>query len=176
MSSIVIRALAAAAAAATLICLNPLTPAQATPVTSAGAARPTCVAPASTTTTQFTAHDEPGNQAFDDLGAPSPDGPDIGDLIAFTQTLTRNGKTAGLVHVAAVVVDHQRHLSQASGSIELPQGVIEVAGIVTQTPTFTLAVTGGTGPYTGATGQLSFHLTDTTQTLTLRLTVDPSTK
>src|SRR3954453_18781467 len=65
------------------------------------------------TTIRLVAHDEAGNQAFDDLGAPSPDGPDIGDLVAFTQTLTQDGRAAGLVHVSAVGVDHERHLSQA---------------------------------------------------------------
>ncbi len=169
MPTTVTRKLVAGAAAATLICLTPLVSAHADPITPGTADRQTCGAPRTVTTLQFTAHDEPGNQSVDDLGTPSPDGPDIGDLIAFTQTLTRNGQSAGLVHVAAIVVDHQRHLSHADGTIELPQGTIEVAGIVAQTPTITLAVTGGTGRYIGATGDLSFHLTDTSQTLTLRV-------
>ncbi len=58
------------------------------------------------TTLEFLAHDEPGNMTLDDLGAKSaPGGPDIGDLLAFTQTLTRDGKPAGQVHVTAVGVD-----------------------------------------------------------------------
>ena len=140
MPTTVTRKLVAGAAAATLICLTPLVSAHADPITPGTADRQTCGAPRTVTTLQFTAHDEPGNQSVD-----------------------------GLVHVAAIVVDHQRHLSHADGTIELPQGTIEVAGIVAQTPTFALAVTGGTGRYIGATGDLSFHLTDTSQTLTLRV-------
>lgn len=121
------------------------------------------------TTMRFVTHDEVGNEAFDDLGAPSPNGPDIGDLLAFTQTLTQDGKAAGLVHVSAVGVDHKRHLSQASGTLVLHDGDIEIAGIVPMTPSFTLIITGGTGKYAGHTGTLDFHLTGNTQTLTVHL-------
>lgn len=130
--------------------------------------QPATAAPTATTT-RFVTHDEAGNEAFDDLGAPSPNGPDIGDLLAFTQTLTQDGKEVGLVHVSAVGVDHKRHLSQASGTLVLHDGDIEIAGIVPMTPSFTLIITGGTGRYAGHTGTLDFHLTGNTQTLTVHL-------
>lgn len=120
-------------------------------------------------TLRFVAQDEPGNEAFDDLGTESPDGPDIGDLLAFTQTLTRDGKVVGQLHVAAVGVDHKRHLSHADGTLVLIGGDIEVAGIVSPTPTFTLAVIGGTGAYTGETGTLVFDDSGTQQTVTVHL-------
>lgn len=126
-------------------------------------------AKSSGTTLRFVAQDEPGNEAFDHLGTKSPDGPDIGDLLAFTQTLTRDGKAVGQIHVAAVGVDHNRQLSHADGTLVLIGGDIEVAGIVSPTPTFTLAVIGGTGAYTGETGTLVLDYSGTQQTVTVHL-------
>jgi hypothetical protein len=120
-------------------------------------------------TLRFVAQDEPGNEAFDDLGPQSPDGPDIGDVLAFTQTLTRDGKSVGQIHVVAVGVDHRRQLSHADATLVLSGGDIEVAGIVAQTPTFTLAVVAGTGVYVGESGTLVFDNTGSAQTLTLHL-------
>lgn len=140
-------------------------PAPATSATSAVAAAQATRA----SKTTYVAHDEAGNSAFVDLGDPSPQGPDIGDLVAFTQTLTRDGKQVGLAHVAAVVVDHKRHLSQANGTLQIPGGTVEVAGTVTMASRFTLAVTGGTGRYIGARGVLKFHSDHNRQLLTLKL-------
>jgi allene oxide cyclase-like protein len=122
------------------------------------------------TTLKFIATDEDGNMVDEDLGDKSAqDGPDIGDVLAFTQTLTLDGKAAGQVHVAAVGVDHMRHLTQINGTLVLADGDIEVAGIVSQDPAFTLAVTGGTGSYVGAAGTIDFNLDGDTQTLTAHL-------
>jgi hypothetical protein len=138
-----------------------------TTASAAAAAAPARVTHRAATT--YVAHDEAGNMAFVDLGAPSPQGPDIGDVVAFTQTLTRGGKQVGLAHVAAIVVDHKRHLSQANGTLQIPGGTVEVAGTVTMTSRFTLAVTGGTGRYTGARGVLKFHNDHGRQLLKLKL-------
>jgi hypothetical protein len=134
------------------------------------------VAPAAKhTTLQFVTTDEPGNMALEDLGAKSaPGGPDIGDLLAFTQTLTRDGKPAGQVHVVAVGVDHKRHLSEATGTITLTEGTIQLAGIVTMDPTFTLTVTGGTGVFAGDTGTLAFDGSGKVQKMTVHLTGQPT--
>lgn len=126
---------------------------------------------ATPTTLQFVTTDEPGNMTLVDLGAKSaPGGPDIGDLLAFTQTLTHGGKPAGQVHVVAVGVDHKRHLSEATGTIVLSDGSIQLAGIVTMDPTFTLTVTGGTGAYAGETGTLAFDGSGKVQKMTIHLT------
>jgi hypothetical protein len=122
------------------------------------------------TTMQFTAHDEHGNETLEDLGAKSPPGgPDIGDLLAFTQRLTRHGNTVGQVHVFAVGVDHRRHLSEATGTIVLSRGTISVSGIVTMKPRFTLAVVGGTGAFEGRTGTIEFDHTGSAQNLIVHL-------
>jgi hypothetical protein len=117
----------------------------------------------------FTAHDEPGNVAFADLGAKSKQGPDIGDVLAFTQTLVAHGKAVGLVHLAAIGVDHRRHLTQATGTVVLANGTLAVAGAVPQSPLFSLAVLGGTGAYAGARGTLTVRTPAHTSTITIAL-------
>jgi hypothetical protein len=117
----------------------------------------------------FASHDEAGNFVLDDLGAKSTNGPDIGDLLAFTQTLTVNGRTAGVLHLAAVGVDHRRRLTQAEGTVVLTGGTIEVAGLVPQTPHFTLAITGGTGTYLDSRGTLAVTTPKHTSRITITL-------
>ena len=120
-------------------------------------------------TLRFVAHDEPGTFALDDLGAKSTQGPDIGDVIAFTQTLSVGGKTAGSVHLGAIGVDHRRHLTQATGTVVLRRGSIAVAGVVPQSHIFMLAVVGGTGAYVGAHGTLTVRTPAHTSTVTIAL-------
>ena len=122
------------------------------------------------TVLHLVSHDIPGQTAFDDLGAPSPQGPDLGDVVAFTQRLTRHGRTVGRISNAGVGVDHQRHLFQADGTIVLPHGRIEVAGLVSMGSRFRLAVTGGTGRFTGANGWMDFANVDGRQLITVTLT------
>lgn len=121
------------------------------------------------TTLHFAAHDVKGQLAFDDLGAPSKRGPDIGDVLAFTQKLTRAGHTAGRISNTAVGVDHVRHLFQANGTIVLAHGTIEYAGLVSQGSQFVLAVTGGTGRYTSSSGTVSFTFPGHRQLITVTL-------
>jgi hypothetical protein len=127
--------------------------------------------PPATTTLQFVAVDQPGNMALEDLGSKdtSDQGPDIGDLLAFTQTLQRNGKQAGEVHVFAVGVDHTQHLSEATGTVVLADGTIQVAGIVPQSPAFTLPVVGGTGRFLADTGTMDFNAGGPSEKITLHL-------
>jgi hypothetical protein len=121
------------------------------------------------TTLRFVAHDVPGQMAFDDLGAASPNGPEIGDVLAFTQRLTRAGHTVGRVSNAAVGVDQTRHLFQANGTIVVAHGSVEYGGLVSQGSRFVLAVTGGTGRYVGATGSVTFTFKGGRQLLTVAL-------
>lgn len=121
------------------------------------------------TVLHFAAHDVNGQLAFDDLGSPSPHGPDIGDVIAFTQRLTQSGKTRGRISNAAVGVDAKRHLFQANGTIVLKHGTIEYAGLVSQGSKFVLAVTGGTGRYVNDGGSVAFSFPGHKQLLTVTL-------
>ena len=76
---------------------------------------------------------------------------------------------AGLLHLAAVGVDHRRHLTQAEGTVVLTGGTIEVAGLVPQTPHFTLAITGGTGTYIDSRGTLTVTTPKHTSRITITL-------
>jgi hypothetical protein len=139
--------------------------AAAAPINAASAAN----AKAHHATLSFVATDIEGNNVTVDLGEKSPDGPDIGDLVAFTQNLTEDGKDAGQVHVMAIGVDHEKHLSEATGTIVLKNGSIQLAGVVAMEPTFTLSVVGGTGDYTGATGTMAFDASGNDQTMKVEL-------
>jgi hypothetical protein len=120
-------------------------------------------------TLSFVATDIDGNSVTIDLGHKNPGEPDIGDLVAFTQDLAADGKNVGQVHVIAAVVDHTQHLSEATGTIVLKNGSIQLAGVVAMDPKFTLTVTGGTGDYVGATGTMDFDASGDAQTMTVRL-------
>lgn len=121
-------------------------------------------------TMHFVSTEEPGNFALADLGPPSQPGEqDISDVIAFTNTLSSEGRSVRQIHLAGVGVDHQRKLSQATGTISLGDGSIEFAGIVPRTAHFDLAVTGGTGRYIGAEGTLGLDFTSNQPRLTLTL-------
>lgn len=117
---------------------------------------------------RYVGHDVPGEFAMADLAAPHAGEPGIGDLMAFTQRLTKGGRTVGRVSNVAVGVDQTRHLFQANGTMVLPDGKVTFAGLVSQGSRFTLAVTGGTGSYRGARGTLAFSFSHGRQILTLR--------
>lgn len=129
----------------------------------------TADASGSVQTKRFVAHDIAGNFAMDDLAAPQDQNPGLGDLLAFTQRLTRGGHTVGRVSNVAVGVDQQRRLFQSNGTMKLAHGTIEFGGLVPQASRFTLAVTGGTGRFEGATGTLHFGMKGNRQILTLTL-------
>ncbi len=122
------------------------------------------------TTLRFVATDERGNMTVEDLGPPSSGGPGQGDLVAFTQALHRGGHLVGTAHVTAIGVDARRHLSEATGTLRIPHGTLQVAGLVAQTPRFDLAVTGGTGRYVGARGTMRFDAASGTQRIIVHLT------
>ncbi len=117
-----------------------------------------------TTTMHLVAHH--GQEAFEDLGT---SGPGLGDTVILTQRLTLDGTTVGHLHNVGVEVDASRHLFQATGTLRLGHGTVEFAGLVSQTPEFVLAITGGTGRYQGATGQITFDFPHQRQLLTVTL-------
>lgn len=124
---------------------------------------------ASYTTTRYVARDVPGQFAMADIAEPHGQEPGIGDVLAFTQRLTHGGHTVGRVSNTAIGVDAVRHLFQASGTMVLPHGRVEFAGLVPQTSHFVLAVTGGTGRYRSARGTLVFDNVGGRQVLTLKV-------
>ena len=111
-----------------------------------------------------------------DLGAP---GFSLGDEVVFSGNLLRNGEQAGRVGVVCTFVSTQnadRVEAQCPATATLPGGQITIQGvIVNRALNWTLPITGGSGRYDRARGQvvsrdistptqpqveLTFHLED----------------
>ena len=93
-----------------------------------------------------------------DVGKP---GPSLGDMNVITEDVYRDGKRVGTSDIQCTVVRLQppKFEVQCFNTTTLPGGQITSQGIVTsdqieKTP-FQQAVTGGTGVYAGASGQLT---------------------
>jgi hypothetical protein len=90
-----------------------------------------------------------------DLGAP---GFSLGDEVVFSGNLLRNGEQVGRVGVVCTFVstaNADRVEAQCPATATLPGGQIAVQGvIVNRSLNFTLPITGGSGRYQGAGGQL----------------------
>jgi hypothetical protein len=102
-------------------------------------------------------------QEFIDVGV---SGISVGDELVFSETLLRNGRdvgmsggvctiTRGVPPYDVVTVQCLVTLSLRRGQITL-QGLFEVQGVDDPGP-FTLAITGGTGKYRGASGEATFR-------------------
>ena len=106
-----------------------------------------------------------------DLGAP---GEGIGDQFVATGDLTRHGNPAGGAHLSCTLTRRAGTAStfQCSGVLALPAGQITAQGVwVDDQPAgFSLAVTGGTGAYRTAHGQLrTVELSSTERRITVEL-------
>lgn len=83
----------------------------------------------------------------------------IGDLTVLNQPAyagTSTGKRIGSGVVTITTLSKTQ--AQLHGDLLLPGGTIDVAGVEQQSNTFTLAVTGGTGIYQAARGQVTVKL------------------
>jgi hypothetical protein len=81
----------------------------------------------------------------------------LGDEVVFSGPLRRSGVQVGRAAVICtfVLVTAAREEAQCPGTAELPGGQITVGGvIVNQALSFTLPITGGSGAFQGAGGQL----------------------
>jgi allene oxide cyclase-like protein len=111
-----------------------------------------------------------------DVGAP---GFSLGDMVVFSGNLLRDGEQVGRVGVVCTFVsaaNAARVEAQCPTTATLPGGQVTTQGtIVNRSLNFTLAITGGSGRYQGAGGQvvsrdvstptqpqveLTFHLED----------------
>lgn len=81
-------------------------------------------------------------------------GPKAGSLFVFSERLTRGGKAFGSDHVVCTFTGKwPRETDFCRALFVLPDGTIVVEGASARGP-FTVAVTGGTGAYAGARGEL----------------------
>jgi hypothetical protein len=104
----------------------------------------------------------------------APAGPSVGDRLVFSETLFKRGHEVGESGVDCVVVEVTppydvltlqcvATLSLRQGQITL-QGLIEVQGEDDPGP-FTVAITGGTGAFRGASGEARVRDRDETTTI-----------
>ena len=97
-------------------------------------------------------------------------GPSLGDYVIFHDLLSSHGKQVGDEGGTCPIVDATEGLIHCTGTMRLPGGQIAFQGLTTAAPTKELAVTGGTGRYQGAGGEVTLvELGDGTGTLTVRL-------
>jgi hypothetical protein len=112
-----------------------------------------------------------------------PSGLSLGDYFVATENLFRQGKKVGTDHAVCTLTrlepptgTPKRFAVQCLVTLVLPDGQITVQGVRTgslsaqQPPRFTLAITGGTGAYKTAHGQIrivDLNATDSRLTLTL---------
>jgi hypothetical protein len=90
-----------------------------------------------------------------DVGAPNFS---LGDEVVFSGNLLRNGKQVGRIRVVCRFVSTANAVrveAQCPTTSILPGGQITIQGtIVNRSLNFTLPITGGSGPYEGAGGQV----------------------
>jgi Allene oxide cyclase barrel like domain len=98
-------------------------------------------------------------------------GPSLGDEFVFASKLMKDGKQVGHDGGVCTVTSLDNQEVQCQATVWLDAGQITVQGLVPdQASTFTLPVTGGSGAYKGAEGELHVHeFSDTRSTLTFHL-------
>ena len=112
-----------------------------------------------------------------------PSGLSLGDYFVATEDLFRQGKKVGTDHAVCTLTrlvprtgTPKRFAVQCVATLLLPEGQITVQGVRTgslsaqEPPRFTLAITGGTGAYKTARGQVrivDINATESRLTLTL---------
>lgn len=112
-----------------------------------------------------------------------PSGLSLGDSFVATEDLFRKGKKVGSDHAVCTLTrlepptgTPERFAAQCLATLVLPEGQITLQGVRTgslsqqEPPRFTLAITGGTGVYKTAHGQVrivDINETDSRLTLTL---------
>ena len=113
----------------------------------------------------------------------NPPGLSLGDSFVATENLFRQGNKAGTDHATCTLTRLEpptgapkRFAAQCLATLVLPEGQVTAQGVRTgalsqrQPPRFTLAITGGTGAYNTAHGQIrivDLNATDSRLTLTL---------
>lgn len=112
---------------------------------------------------------------FLDVGAA---GPSLGDRLVFSERLTRKGREVGTSGVVCTITQttppYDVFTFQCVGTLSLRrgqitlQGLLEIQGEDDRGP-FTVAITGGTGAYRGASGQATVRqVSDTMSVYKLR--------
>jgi hypothetical protein len=122
----------------------------------------------------FTLHAVQITDEFIDIGAP---GPSVGDRAVFATALSRDGRpygtTGGSCTIAIVNADGT-FTADCQATSQTNDGITATQSLVTfrngLQPPFKLAITGGTGRFSGAGGEVEVRqITDTTEDYIVRL-------
>jgi hypothetical protein len=107
-------------------------------------------------------------EEFLDLGA---EDFSLGDEFVFSAKLLKGGKEVGHTGVVCTITSLEREEAQCVGTAWFSDGQITVQGLIAGEPeTFVLPVTGGSGKYEGADGEVHVReVSDTREILTFRL-------
>jgi hypothetical protein len=107
-------------------------------------------------------------EEFLDLG---PEGFSLGDEFVFSSKLLRGGEEVGHTGVVCTLTSLEREEAQCVATAWFSDGQITVQGLIAGEPeTFVLPVTGGSGIYEGADGEVhTSEVSDTREILTFRL-------
>ena len=99
----------------------------------------------------------------------------LGDQLVFSETLFRDGKKVGVSGGACqftfVATDSSKLLANCVATLSLPRGQVTVQGLLNfaEEGPFVVAITGGTGAYRTAHGQMRIALGETEDRYTLHL-------
>ena len=107
-------------------------------------------------------------EAFIDVGKPDFS---LGDQFVFSSRLMRHGKQVGHTGVACTITSVRMEESQCVGTARFRAGQITIQGLLAGEPgTFVFPITGGSGAYEGAEGELEVRdLSPRRELLTFRL-------
>jgi Allene oxide cyclase barrel like domain len=99
-------------------------------------------------------HIQGGSSTF--VNVAGKNAPAVGDEVILKQPVWRNGRRVGTGIVTIVLTGGQT--DQLHASLALRGGEIDAGGVqLTNGDRFTLPITGGTGTYEGASGQVRVH-------------------
>ena len=108
-------------------------------------------------------------EAFVDVGE---DDFSLGDEFVFSSKLMRHGKQVGHTGVVCTITSVANEQSQCVGTAQFRAGQITIQGLLAGEPTtFRFPITGGSGVFRGAEGDLQVReLSETRELLTFHLT------
>lgn len=107
-------------------------------------------------------------EEFLDLGT---EGFSLGDEFVFSSTLRKGGRDVGRAGVVCTTTSLEHEEAQCVATASFSDGQITAQGIIAGEPeTFVVPVTGGSGEFKGADGEVHVRqVTDTREILTFRL-------
>jgi hypothetical protein len=96
---------------------------------------------------------------------PDGDGPTLGDMLVFSAEVYKKGDDVGEAGVVCTVVSVEREQFRCVGSVLIGRSQITAEGLTGSTDPQRFAITGGTGKYRDAAGELKTEFISETEEL-----------